>query len=93
MLFNGNKVQSVPSQKHLRLVLDSKHDFNKHINNKKSKCNKTIGATKNVPLTISWKTLLIVYKSFARPSLDYAVIIYGKFFNESFKIYIKNNRI
>ena len=31
---NNNKVQSPNSQKHLGLVLDSKLDYNKHVNNK-----------------------------------------------------------
>ena len=31
------------------------------------------------------KILLTIYKSFARPNLDYADIIYDKTFNESFK--------
>ena len=32
LTFNGDKVQSVPCQKHLGLILDSKLDFNEHIN-------------------------------------------------------------
>ena len=31
LFFNDDKVQSVPSQKHLGLILDSKLDFNEHI--------------------------------------------------------------
>ena len=36
-------------------------------------------------LILSRKSLLTIYKSFARPNLDYADIIYDKPFNESFK--------
>ena len=31
LTFNGDKVQSVPCQKHLGLILDSKLDFNEQI--------------------------------------------------------------
>ena len=43
---NNNDVQSANSQKYLRLVLDSKLHFNKHVNNKINKCNKSIGLIK-----------------------------------------------
>ena len=34
--FNSNDVQSANSQKHLGLALDTKLDFNEHVNNKKT---------------------------------------------------------
>ena len=40
---------------------------------------------KRLSLILSRKGLLTIYKSFARPNLDYADIIYDKPFNESFK--------
>ena len=40
-------------------------------------------------LFLSRKTLLIIYKSFVRPKLDYADLIYDKPFNESFKTKIE----
>ena len=40
---------------------------------------------KKLSLFLSRKTLLTAYKSFVRPNLDYADIIYDKSFNESFK--------
>ena len=87
--FNGDNVQTAISQKHLGLVLDSKLDFNEHINNKINKCNKIIGIIKKLSLFLSRKTLLTIYKSFVRPNLDYADIIYDKPFNESFKTKIE----
>ena len=87
--FNGDKVQTAISQKHLGLVLDSKLDFNEHISNKIDKCNKRTGIMKKLSLFLSRKTLLTIYKSFVRPNLDYADIIYDKPFNESFKTKIE----
>ena len=85
LVFNDNKVQLANSQKHLGLILDSKLDFNEHIDNKINKCNKVIGIMKRLSLILSRKSLLTIYKSFVRPNLDYADIIYDKPFNESFK--------
>ena len=44
---------------------------------------------KRLSLILSRKSLLTIYKSFVRPNLDYADIIYDKPFNESFKIKIE----
>ena len=49
--FNNNDVQSANSQKHLGLVLDSKLDFNEHVNNKINKCSNPIGIMKKLSLT------------------------------------------
>ena len=40
---------------------------------------------KKLSLTFSRNSLLTIYKSFARPILDYADIIYDKPLTESFK--------
>ena len=89
LVFNNTKVQIANSQKHLGLILDSKLKFNEHINNKINKCNKIIGIIKRFSLILSRKSLLTIYKSFVRPNLDYADIIYDKPLNESFKIKIE----
>ena len=44
---------------------------------------------KRLSLFLSRKTFLTIYKSFVRPNLDYADIIYHKPFNESFKTKIE----
>ena len=85
LVFNDTKVQLANNQKHVGLILDSKLDFNEHIDNKMKKCNKIIGIMKRISLILSRKSLLTIYKSFVRPNLDYADIIYDKPLNESFK--------
>ena len=85
LVFNDTKVQLANSQKHLGLILDSKLDFNEHIDNKINKCNKIIGLMKRLSLILSRKSLLTICTSFVRPNLDYADIIYDKPFNKSFK--------
>ena len=72
-------IQVADNQEHLGLVLGSKLNFNEHIEGKITNCNKIIG------LILSKKSLLNIYKSFVRPNLDYADIIYDKPLNESFE--------
>ena len=83
--FNSTDVQITDSQKHLDLILDSKLNFNEYIESKITKCNKIIGLMKKLSLTLSRKSLLTIYKSFGRPNIDYADIIYDKPFKESLK--------
>ena len=41
--FNSTDVKIADSQKHLGLILDSKLNYNEHIESKMTKCNKIIG--------------------------------------------------
>ena len=59
--FNSTDVQIADSQKHLGLILDSKLNFNEHIESKITKCNKIIGSTKKLYLILSRKGLLTIY--------------------------------
>ena len=83
MVFNGTKVQLATSQKHFRIDLDSKLDFNEHMDNKINKRSKIIVLMKRLSLILSRKCLLATYKSFVRSNPDYADIIHDKPFNES----------
>ena len=60
-------------------------DFQEHIDNKITKCNRIIGIMKRLSSVISRKNLLTIYKSFVRPHLDYADIIYDNPINDSFR--------
>ena len=61
MQSNNTDVQMADSQKHLGLILDSKLNFNEHIESKITKCNKIIGSTKKLYLILSRKGLLTIY--------------------------------
>ena len=78
-------IKEADSQKYLGLVLDSKLNFNEHIESKICKCDKIIGLMKKLYQILSRKSLLTTYKSFVRPNLYYADIIYDKPLNISFK--------
>ena len=65
------------------LYLVEKLSVYDHINAKISKANKGSGITKRLLNTLSRNFLLIIYKSFIRPYLDYCEIIYDQPNNES----------
>ena len=78
LTFNNNDVKLCPHQKHLGIILNSKLDFNIHVDNKIKKCYKMIGIIKRLSVCVPRKALLTIYKSFIRPHLDYGDILYDK---------------
>ena len=83
--FNDNPVHQVQLQKHLGLFLDPKLSFDEHIQSILIKTRKIIGFIIKLQPVIPWAALLIIYKSFLRPHLDYGNVIYDRAFNESFQ--------
>ena len=83
--FNNNHVTNCSHQKHFGVVLDSKLDFNLHIEQKIKKCYKLIGIVRRLSVSLPRKALLTIYKSFVRPHLDYGDILYDKPGNQNFE--------
>ena len=82
--FNNKSVKQVPSQKHLGLILDSKLNFQEHLQNIMNKVNKTIGLLDKLQNILPREPLLTIYKSLVRPHLDYGDVIYDQHYNNSF---------
>ena len=72
VFFNNFPVNSTHSQKHLDTTLT----FDSHLKEKIAKANKGIGTIKRLYNNLPRNALLSIYKSFLRPHLDYADIIY-----------------
>ena len=53
LTFNNNKIQSAPLNKYLGLALDSKLDFNQHINDEINRYDKIIGIMKRLSMALS----------------------------------------
>ena len=85
LTFNNVPVGQVGSQKHLGISLDSKLNFDEHSRNIQSKVNRIAGIIRSLQNVLPRSALLTIYKSFARPHLDYGDAIYDKADNESFK--------
>ena len=71
LTFKNNYVKNCPHQRHVGIILDSKLDFNIHVDNK-------IGSFPR-------KAVLTIYKSFIKPHLDYGDILYDKAKNQNFQ--------
>ena len=84
LMINNVPVKRVPFHKHLGLILDSKLDFNEHINTVLSKVNKMIALLRKFQHILPRHSLLTIYKTFIRPHLDYGDVIYDKVLNQSF---------
>jgi hypothetical protein len=84
IVFNNANVKAVDSHKHLGLILDTKLNFNKHIDEKISKANKGIGIIRRLYPYLPRKSLIQIYKSYIRPHLDYCDIIYHKPIHDEF---------
>ena len=84
LFFNNSEIKLSSNQKHLGLTLDSKLSFNEHINDKIHQANKGVGLLRKVQTILPRSSLLTRYKSFIRPLLDYADVIYDQPSNASF---------
>ena len=82
--FNNNNISKCPHQKHLGIV-DSKLNFNAHVDQKIKKYNRIIGLIRRLSINFPQNALLTIYKSFVRPHLDYGDILYDKPNNENFQ--------
>ena len=76
LVFNDTKVQLAINQKHLALTLDSKLDFNEHMDYQINKFNKIIGIMKIRSLILS------------RKSLQYTILQYTNQYNKAYNIQI-----
>ena len=83
--FNKSNVASSPSVKQLGMLLDSRLNFNEHIQSKTNKCYKIIALIKKLSIHLPREALLRIYKSFVRPNLEYDNINFDKPNNEPFK--------
>ena len=83
--FNKIDISECPDQKHLGIVLDSKLNFNAHVDQKIKTRNRIIGLIRRLSVTLPRNALLTIYKTFVRPHLDYGDILYDKPNNGNFQ--------
>ena len=69
---------------HVGILIDEKLNFKQHIDRVILKINKRISLIKKLRYSLQRKSLLIIYKAFLWPLVDYRDIIYGEPQNESF---------
>ena len=74
LYFNQNLLKSSTTRKHLRMVFDTRLDFNLHLQNVQNKVNKTIVILRKLQNTLPRTSLITISKSYIRPHLDYGDI-------------------
>ena len=84
LMFNNNIVNFTYIHKHLSMMFDSKLSCDEHLKSVLKQISKTIGLLRKFQSILPRTSLITIYKSFARPHLDYGDIIYDQTFNESF---------
>ena len=57
---NNNRIPKCSSQKHIRIVLDSKLNFNSHVDDKIKNCKKLIGLIIRLSVNLPRKVLLTI---------------------------------
>ena len=72
------------------MLLDSRFNFNEHVQSKMNKCYKIIELIKKLSIHLPREALIRNYESFVRPNLEYGDIIFNKPKNESFKSRIES---
>ena len=83
IFFKNLPINTKSTQKLLGLLLDEKVKFSEHINEKLKKVTKNINLLRKLNFTLPRSSLLIIYKSFIRPYLDYGDIVYDQPNNSS----------
>ena len=78
LYLNKFAVEKVQNQKHLGLKLNQNLSFKDRLKDKFAKVNRGIGILKKMSGFLTRHSLITLYKSFTRPHLDYADIIYDQ---------------
>ena len=74
---NNATLEKSNEVKYLGILLDNKFDFKKHINSVAAKLTKYTGLFYKLRFILSIKQLVLVYKSFVQPVIQYGVLTYG----------------
>ena len=82
--FNNIQVQRASHHKHLGVLFDEKLNFKQHIDSTILKINEGKSVIKKLRHSLPQKSLMIIYKAFLGPLIDYGDITYDQPQNESF---------
>ena len=91
---NNDDIFKQPHQKHLGIVLDSKLNFNAHVDQKTKRYSRIISLVRRLSITLPRNALLTIYKSFVRPHLNYGDKPNNEIYviNQTMKIFRTNQK-
>ena len=84
LVFNNAIVPQTKSQKYLGVTFDLKLTLDEHLLNVFNQVNKTVSLLQKLQNVLPRITLVIIYKAFVRPHLEYGDTLYDQAFNNSF---------
>ena len=84
LIFNQTNVNRTSSHKHLGLILDEKLNFKEHVKVLVDKASKGISIIRKLRYQIPRHSLVSLYKSFIRSTLEYVDVIYDQPSNNYF---------
>ena len=82
-VFNNANVSQCKSQKQPGIILDSKLTLEDHNKTVLSKTNRTRELLCKLQYLLPQEALIIIYKAFVRPHLDYSDVLFDQAFNAS----------
>ena len=92
IICNGNTEQKSANQKRLGLILNEKLTFNDHITYNLTNVSKLTCSFRKLDHYMLLDSLITIYKSFIRPNLDNADVVFGKHSNATFSNQIKSTQ-
>ena len=75
LTFDGHRLEEITKHKHLGITLNSKLTWSDHVDGIVVSANKKLNMLARMKSLLDRKTLLIMYESFIRPSLEYGNIL------------------
>ena len=81
---NNEDVSQTNSQKHLGVILDFKSAFHDHLDTIYTKVRKTIGLLRKLNSILPRAALVMRYKAFAQPHVEYGDALYDQAFDIAF---------
>jgi hypothetical protein len=77
--YSGSYVtlESVESEKDIGVTIDSKPNFEKHIQTQVNKANQIVGIIRRSFKCLDFKTFCLLFKSLVRPNLEYASSVWN----------------
>ena len=79
--YSGSHVtlESVESEKDIGVTINSKLNFEKHIQTQVNKANQIVGIIRRSFKYLDFKTFCLLFKSFVRPILEYASSVWNPY--------------
>ena len=84
---SGTDIENVKHEKDLGVTFDNELKFNEHISLKVKKANQAVGMIKNTFTCMDSEIFIPLYKSYVRPHIEYASVIWSPIYKKRHHFY------